>query len=175
MVARGRNRVYDRDAPRGQLAYSLLAHAEVNALAQLPPEQRYEDHALFTALEPCFLCIGATTLATVGRVRFAAADPYGGAARLSVAGANPMLERAAVEVSGPELGPLGALVAVLHAELFLRRNPAGFVVASHRRREPALLRAADALLERRVAARAASGASLVDVLPDVWDVIPGET
>jgi tRNA(adenine34) deaminase len=53
VVARGRNRVYDRGSEPGQLSWSLLAHAEVNALAQLAPEPRYEDHTLLTALEPC--------------------------------------------------------------------------------------------------------------------------
>lgn len=130
---------------------------------------------LFSALEPCLLCIGATRLATVGRIRFGGADPYGGAARLSLAGLNPMLERARLDVSGPELGRLGAAVTALHAELFLRRNPGGFVVAAYRRGEPGLMAAAEALLERRIAARAASGASLVEVLPDLWKVVPGET
>src|SRR6201999_3192788 len=43
-VAEGRNRVYERTGPPGQLANSLLAHAEVNALVALDPERRYEDH-----------------------------------------------------------------------------------------------------------------------------------
>jgi hypothetical protein len=38
-----------------------------------------------------------------------------------------------------------------------------------------VMAAAEALLERGIAARAASGASLVEVLPDLWEVVPGET
>jgi hypothetical protein len=51
-VAEGRNRIYEREAPPGQLANSLLAHAEVDTLVSLDPERRYEDHVLYTALEP---------------------------------------------------------------------------------------------------------------------------
>ena len=79
VVAQGRNRVYEHAAPPRQLANSLLAHAEVNALLALDPERRYEDHVLYTALEPCLLCVGATVMTTVGRIRYAGADPYGGA------------------------------------------------------------------------------------------------
>jgi tRNA(adenine34) deaminase len=45
IAAAGRNRRHDRDAPAGQLAGTSLAHAEVNACAQLPPG-RYGDYTL---------------------------------------------------------------------------------------------------------------------------------
>jgi tRNA(adenine34) deaminase len=175
VVARGRNRVYDRSSEPGQLSWSLLAHAEVNALAQLAPEPRYEDHTLLTALEPCLLCVGAARLATVGAVRFGGSDPYGGAARLRLSASNPMLDRGGFDVTGPELGPLGVLVTVLHADLFLRRRPEGFVVAAYRGSRPALIAAAEKLQGRGVAARASAGEPFTDVLPDVWDVVAGET
>jgi tRNA(Arg) A34 adenosine deaminase TadA len=75
IVATGRNRVYELDAPVPQIANSLLAHAEVNALVGLDPERRYEDHVLYSSLESCVLCVGATVMATVGRIRFAATRP----------------------------------------------------------------------------------------------------
>jgi tRNA(Arg) A34 adenosine deaminase TadA len=175
VVGRGRNRVYDRHAPAGELAYTLLAHAEVNALAQLPPEPRYEDHVLVTALEPCVLCVGATRLATVGTIRYGAPDPYGGAAAFTFGGANPMLDRLGLEVSGPELGGLGVLVTALHAELFLRRRPDGFVVAAYRARQPELLRLAEELRERDIAASAEEGAELTDVIAEIWDLIEALT
>lgn len=76
IVARGRNRIFD--PPGHGLSGSRLAHAEVDALAQLPPSARYRDHALYSTLEPCLLCVAATLLATVGRIEYAAADPFGG-------------------------------------------------------------------------------------------------
>jgi tRNA(Arg) A34 adenosine deaminase TadA len=76
IVARGRNRIFD--PPGHGLAGSRLAHAEVDALAQLPTSARYRDHVLYSTLEPCLLCVAATLLATVGRIEYAAADPFGG-------------------------------------------------------------------------------------------------
>lgn len=175
VVARGRNRVYDRKQPREALAWSLLAHAEVDALAKLSPERRYEDHVLLTALEPCVLCVGATRLATVGGVHYAGSDPYGGAAHLDLADLNPMLARLDVETSGPMLGPLGTFFTVLQAEFFLRRRPGGFVVAAYRRAEPSLVAAAETLRSLDVAERARRAEPLESVLRDAWPVIASET
>jgi tRNA(Arg) A34 adenosine deaminase TadA len=76
IVARGRNRIFD--PPGRGLSGSRLAHAEVDALAQLPTSARYGDHVLYSTLEPCLLCVAATLHATVGRIEYAAADPFGG-------------------------------------------------------------------------------------------------
>ncbi|HZT86275.1 MAG TPA: hypothetical protein VE984_12800 [Gaiellaceae bacterium] len=53
VVARGRNRIFDE--PGHGLAGSRLAHAEVDALSQLPTTDRYRDRTLVSTLEPC-LC-----------------------------------------------------------------------------------------------------------------------
>jgi tRNA(adenine34) deaminase len=73
-VGRGRNRNGETDGPVGQIAGSNLAHAEVNALATLPPGD-YPEHVLYSTLEPCFFCTLALRHSHVGAVRFAAADP----------------------------------------------------------------------------------------------------
>lgn len=75
VVASGRNRSQEKNAPPGQLAGAAIAHAEINVLAQLPAQQRYEDHRLLTTLEPCLLCSGALIHAHVGTVVYAAPDP----------------------------------------------------------------------------------------------------
>ena len=74
VIATGRNRRHDRDGPAGQLAGNSLAHAEVNACAQLPPG-RYRDYTLWATLEPCPLCSAAAVITGCGQVRFLAADP----------------------------------------------------------------------------------------------------
>jgi tRNA(Arg) A34 adenosine deaminase TadA len=76
IVARGRNRIFD--PPGRGLAGSRLAHAEVDALVKLPVTDRYRDHVLYSTLEPCLLCVAATLHATVGRIEYATADPFGG-------------------------------------------------------------------------------------------------
>src|SRR4051812_447415 len=72
VVIRGQNRIYDVAAR--ELSGSRLAHAEVNALVQLGTERTYEDLSLFTALEPCHLCLSAAITCRVGTVLFASQD-----------------------------------------------------------------------------------------------------
>jgi tRNA(Arg) A34 adenosine deaminase TadA len=82
VAAEGRGRRYEPSGPGGQLAGSHIAHAEINALAQLRAGRHYEDHLLLTTLEPCGMCHGAAVQATVGGVRYAGSDPYGGTGSL---------------------------------------------------------------------------------------------
>jgi tRNA(Arg) A34 adenosine deaminase TadA len=83
IVLRGRNRVFEARDP-GSLAGTRLAHAEVDALARLSTTALYLDHVLYSALEPCLLCLGAALMSTVGRIRYAGADPAGGACRVGI-------------------------------------------------------------------------------------------
>src|SRR5687767_519310 len=76
IVARGRNRIFEDSAPPRQIAGSWLAHAELNALAELPAlravggRSAFEGHTLYATLEPCALCMGAALMMMVGEVRF---------------------------------------------------------------------------------------------------------
>lgn len=74
VVAAGRNRSREAGAPLGQLAGTDLAHAEINALAQLPAGRGHPGHRLYTTLEPCLLCSSALMHAHVPHVVFAAPD-----------------------------------------------------------------------------------------------------
>jgi tRNA(Arg) A34 adenosine deaminase TadA len=109
IVARGRNRIFD--PPGTRLAGSRLAHAEVDALAQLPNSARYRDHALYSTLEPCLLCAAATLHATVGRIEYAAVDPFGG-------GCNGTIETEHWQRSAPAIGePFGGWLGRLSTAL----------------------------------------------------------
>jgi len=109
IVARGRNRIFE--PPGRGLAGSRLAHAEVDALAQLPVTDRYRDHVLYSTLEPCLLCAAATLLATVGSIEYAASDPFGG-------GCSGAIDTAHWRRSAPEIGvPLGGWPGGLSAAL----------------------------------------------------------
>ncbi len=82
VVARGRSRSGESEAPPRQVAGSYLAHAEINALLQLRPGD-YWDHVVYTTLETCLLCTAALTHAHVGKVRYAWPDPlFSGIERL---------------------------------------------------------------------------------------------
>jgi len=167
IVAEGRNRIYEREAPPGQLANSLLAHAEVNALVALDPERRYEDHVLYTALEPCLLCVGATVMATVGRIRYAGADPYGGGDG-GLVGVNPHVERVPLRLEGPRTDAWGVLATALQLAFFLRRKPTGHVVRAYERRLPLLLSVAEALLDAGGREAAAAGVPLPEAVDAIW-------
>ena len=78
VVSRGQNRIFD-DVQDKHLARSRLAHAELNALIQLGSERTYEAFSLYTALEPCHLCLSAAISVRIGTLHYAAPDPYGGA------------------------------------------------------------------------------------------------
>jgi tRNA(Arg) A34 adenosine deaminase TadA len=82
IVASGRSRRHDHDGPVRQLAGTSLAHAEVNACAQLRPG-RYREYTLWVTLQPCPLCSAAAMSTGCGQVRYLAADPmWDGAERL---------------------------------------------------------------------------------------------
>jgi len=141
IATRGRGRRYVREPASGQLSYSHLAHAELNALAQLPPTRRYEEYVALTTLEPCLLCMGAAVMATVGRVEYAGADPYGGAAHLEIQNAHTA--RLMPPVNGPSDGALGVFGALLHYAFYVERNPAGAVVVAYREAMPDFVRDVD--------------------------------
>ena len=109
VVARGRNRIFE--PPGHGLSGSRLAHAEVDALSQLPVTDRYRDHVLYSTREPCLLCTAATLLATVGRIEYAASDPFGG-------GCSGAIDTAHWRRSAPEIAPpLGGWPGGLSASL----------------------------------------------------------
>jgi tRNA(Arg) A34 adenosine deaminase TadA len=111
VVTRGRNRIFD--PPGRGLSGSRLAHAEVDALAQLPVTDRYRDHVLYSTLEPCLLCTAATLLTTVGRIEYAAEDPFGGACNGAIDTAH--WRRSAPEIAPPLGGWPGQLSAALQS------------------------------------------------------------
>ncbi|HZD88110.1 MAG TPA: nucleoside deaminase [Gaiellaceae bacterium] len=118
IVARGRNRIFD---PPGQrLAGSRLAHAEVDALAQLPRSARYRDHVLYSTLEPCLLCVAATLHATVGRIEYAATDPFGGGCLGTIDTAH--WRRSAPEIRAPRGGWPGRLSSALQSAFWQRHS-----------------------------------------------------
>jgi tRNA(Arg) A34 adenosine deaminase TadA len=111
VVARGRNRIFD---PPGQgLAGSRLAHAEVDALAQLSATDRYRDHVLYSTLEPCLLCAAATLHSTVGRIEYAVGDPFGGGCSGGIDTGH--WRRSAPEIAPPLGGWPGRLSAALQS------------------------------------------------------------
>lgn len=157
VVAAGRNRRRDCDGPAGQLAGNSLAHAEVNACAQLQPG-RYRDCTLWATLEPCPLCSAAAMVTGCGQVRFLAADPmWEGAVRL------PELNQAVAarwpRFRGPEPGWPAAWQTVLSVVYQASRGNAASPAVTERARiaphaaQLGLALAGDPAALRRLAAR----------------------
>jgi len=164
IIARGRNRIFELDAPPSQLANSRLAHAEVNALAQLGMERAYRDCVLVTTLEPCALCVGAASLSRLPLVRFAAWDVYGGGAGLQHVELEVARELG-IAIEGPLDGPLATLAEALHLAFFVARgDESNDVYITYRERRAELF----PLAERLVAARGGTlddALALIDVPP----------
>ena len=130
VVAAGRGRRFEALAPDGQLAGTHIAHAEVNALAQLSSARRWGGTLLLTTLEPCAMCHGAAIQSTVAGLCFAGRDPYGGTGGLRFD--TPQARRRDFLVNGPLPGPRGALAEILHIAYLMSRASSGHVVAAQR-------------------------------------------
>ena len=115
MVTNGRGRSFETSAPPGQLCGSRIAHAEINALAQLEGDGFYEDHELLTTVEPCPLCMGAALMTGLGTVVYAFEDPYGGGRTMTIDNVRSARTTMRVE-QGPHrmVRMLSALMVFLH-------------------------------------------------------------
>ena len=134
VVAEGRNRVGETTAPSGRLHGTYLAHAEMDVMAQLPVGD-YEDHTIWTTLEPCVLCLAGAVTAHVGSVRFAAPDPlWLGIERMPAA--NPQIAKRWPTRTGPLAGPVAAFGAILPMVWFLERQGGGSAVSAYENGHP---------------------------------------
>lgn len=151
IVAEGRNRIFDDEAPAGQLAATRLAHAELNALAQLSNSRRWDACTLYTTLEPCPLCVTATSIASVGRIVYAARDTFsGGSALVDVDLVTPRPLNVTIE--GPLASSLALLGAALHLAFFMSHETrhSHALVETYRDRQPELFPLAAKLIDLRL-------------------------
>ncbi len=136
VVAQGRNSAWD--GPRGAriLRGTRLAHAEMNALAQVPSERALRECTLWTTLQPCLLCAAAAVMVGVGHVRFLAADPFVAEVE-QLPDLNPWIAENWPRYDAPttdQRWELAALLLYLNAAVI--DNPNGQVMALCRRVEP---------------------------------------
>ena len=143
IVAAGRNRVSDKDAPPGRLRSTFIAHAELDVLGQLTPDD-YRHHTLWTTLEPCPLCSMAIVTSNVGIVTFAARDRlWDGLSRL--AEVNEFVASRWPVRRGPLSGPVSVFCELLPLLWFLERKSSGTVVKKYESQHPRLLALAKSL------------------------------
>lgn len=137
IIARGRNRIFDAGVLPGQLAGTWIAHAEVNALVQLPAGH-YQDFAVTSTTEPCLLCAGAITMSLRGRVvvRYAVDDPIAGG--IEAATHSPQGRRRDLRIHGLEHPGFVRFTDALNLAESIRRVPDGVVAAHYRQQRPGL-------------------------------------
>src|SRR5260370_16169612 len=137
VVAAGRNRVSDNEAPPGRLRSTFIAHAELDVLGQLIPGD-YRDPTLWTTLEPCPLCSMAIGTSNVGCVTFAARDRlWDGMSRL--AELNEFIGSRWTVRRGPLGGPVSVFSELLPLLWFLEPKPNETVVEKYKNQHPQLL------------------------------------
>lgn len=85
VLARGRNRLGEaRKVEGGVISGHDLAHAEINALLNLPTCEHPECQSwtVISTVEPCPQCAGAIAMSGIRAVSYAASDPWAGCTRL---------------------------------------------------------------------------------------------
>jgi hypothetical protein len=100
-------------------------------------------HSPSTALEPCHLFLSGAISVRIGRLHYAAADPYGGAVGKLVPSRDHEVHP--LKVEGPLSGASGLLPELLHVAHFLWRRPGGDVTRFYRSFKPDVLAAAQEL------------------------------
>lgn len=153
IAAEGRGRRFDPPAAGRQLSHTRIAHAEINALALLPPARGHEDHLLLTSLEPCCMCLGAAIQCSVISVHYAAPDPYGGSAHLTID--TPQARRRPPVLHGPLQDERGLFAEQLHLAWLLDVAAPDAVLEPHRTTRPDAYAAAGRNRHRLAELRAA--------------------
>lgn len=94
IVARGRNRVKEPwDVTGRHIGNASFAHAEMDLFFQVGRLENAEEYTLYTSLEPCLMCGGASGMVGVGRILWACDDPWGGSGRLIRWNEHPAFEK----------------------------------------------------------------------------------
>jgi len=143
-ISIGRARSMDATPEPGRLSNTSIAHAEIDALSRLPPG-RHTDYTVWATLEPCLLCTGALVIASVGTVRFAAADPlWAGLDQLPAS--NAFVASRWPRRLGPRDDELGVFAMLLPLLFYRERYRDGATVTIHRTAAPRVAALADELI-----------------------------
>ena len=164
--ARGRNRRHDPRVGDHALVGTRLAHAEMCALAALPPGT-CEHYTLYSTFEPCLMCAGAIMMARIPHVRYAAADPVFDGLNEWLGGLPFAAERQ------PESDCLGGMIGtfahVLHVSWLVFWFPDSRGIVPHRALAPRHLALATDLVERSALPEiAAARGHVTDAMEALW-------
>lgn len=171
IIAVGRNRITETRVEPGVLTSTLLAHAEMNALAALKLRPT-AGLTISTTFEPCLMCASAILQSRIPHVRYAAADPvFDGlhdwfSALPFASDRLPMREELG--------GPIGAFAHVLHVSWLAFWMRDGAVIDAHRQLRPRHLDVAlEVVHSQGLSDLADQGGGVRDALEALWSVLGG--
>lgn len=145
IVTAGRNRVAQTQRVPRTLSGNMMAHAEMNAFAELDTFNAEGLH-LYTTLEPCLMCAATAMQLKVGHIHFAAADEfYAGMDELW--GKHSVTAARRSETSGPLDGPLAGFARLLPMAFTLENFPGRSAEQLARSSHPGLAALADRLVD----------------------------
>lgn len=164
VIAKGRNRTTEQSG--SHLSGTIMAHAEMDVLAQVPFGTRITG-SLYTTFEPCLMCAAAIVFYRVPTVHYAAADPFFDGLHDWLSSYSFTAERMPDRVKLG--GPIGAFCHVLHLAWLVAYPAPGQVVEAHRRITPSALECARDITERqRLRQIGDVGASALDAIEELW-------
>lgn len=148
VVAQAHNRVRTVDATARELADTRLAHAPLNALAQIPTVTQHLPAQVYTTLEPCIMCMGAATTLRVPTVKYASPEFFSGAI-LAITSSRtiPALAELRLSTEGPLDNPISDLFLHLYVAFHSWASPDGVIARSYRANRPTLYTKARVIAE----------------------------
>ncbi|MFW6243195.1 MAG: nucleoside deaminase [bacterium] len=101
IIAKGRNRIFEKESPSNQISWNKLAHAEINALLKVSyhEHENIENYTLYTTMEPCPQCFGALSMSSIKNLKYAAEDSRVGSTNLI--NTNDFIKSRGIIVKGP--------------------------------------------------------------------------
>jgi tRNA(adenine34) deaminase len=125
-VAHGRNRNFETTAPAPYLCNVRMAHAEINALLAFSQTGLpFEGTTLYTSLEPCPMCLGATRMYRLGGIAYAARDSVAGS--IALAHSTHFFQASPLTIQHPPDPAIERALLILLAEAMLRLTPGRWV------------------------------------------------
>ncbi|WP_425448092.1 nucleoside deaminase [Dethiothermospora halolimnae] len=76
IVAKGRDKTYERKNIIGQISGNRIAHGGINAILKLN-EYKYKNirsYTIYLTMEPCIMCYGAILTSNIGTIKFIAGN-----------------------------------------------------------------------------------------------------
>jgi tRNA(adenine34) deaminase len=121
ILSRGRNQLFDAYDSVNIVKMSSVAHAEINALANLAPKHRQDRSLrLFTTVEPCPMCLGAIAMSWIRQVYVGSRDNWASVTDLLTT--HPYLRRKKIQVYFPEHRHIEILFLVISAYSILKNG-----------------------------------------------------